>query len=1086
MAEPVPPTRRALIAAGFADLERAANLLESRELADFDRAQLLKAFQFSANPDQALLLLIRLLARKPEMFDWLKAAELADVEPMMRLLGASEALGEFVIRHPEHIELFQRRYGAEPDLAEPGHYRKFLLASVGARHHDAQARDWISVAEETASETLSFEPESYAPEAGLLPYTETVAAPTDQELQAAELSEEADGPGIVSRASQREPHPVASLTGKEAQQAMRVAYRSKLLEIALADLCGADPVAHEPLIATALADLAGAALDAGLAVARAEAAEKFDPEDVADLHFAVIAMGKTGARELNYVSDVDVIFVHSHPDALGEQTAGEIATFLAHHLSKAISSSGVEPGLWEVDANLRPEGKDGAISRTVESHHEYYKRWASLWEFQALLKARPAAGDSGLGRRYFRTIWPLVWQTASKEGFVQSVQAMRKRVEENIPRKEEERELKLGPGGLRDVEFTVQLLQLVHGQSEESLRVRNTLTAIDRLCAAGYIGRSQAAELSEAYRYLRLLEHRIQLVKMRRTHLMPVEDAELRVLARSAQPPGINFRPTHTQLVETWQRTKRRVRALHEAIFYRPLLSTTAPLSPEDVQLSPQAVEQRLAALGYLDPVGSVRHIAALTQGLSRKAALQRQLLPAMLGWFADEIDPDGGLLAFRRLSERLHGSPWFLRTLRDSNVAAQRLCKVLASSRFIANQLEFLPESVKWFGNSADLKPKTAEELRTESLSKLAQHPQSNTAMRLLRLIRQREVLRTAIADATGLLTQREVSNSLSTIDQVLTQGALRVAERELTEKEQGRGTPAALLTDFLIVAMGRQGGREITYGSDLDVMFVQRPHPEADPAAAAKQATALASRIIALVRRPVKPAVLGEIPLSIDADLRPEGKQGPMVRTVDSYREYYHRWAEVWERQALLRARPVAGDDEVAAEFLQIIDPLRYEKGLTESEATQIRRIKARVEGERLPRGADPTRHLKLGRGGLSDVEWLVQLFQLQHAPHVPELRTTETVAALNALAEHALLPEEDAQILKEAWLLATRIRSGQVIWSGKASDVLPTNRDDLEAMSRWCGYPENHVGEFEEDYLRITRLARGVFETHFYGIE
>lgn len=1084
MSEPPPPTRRSLIAAGFADLERATNLLKSRELQDFNRDLLLKAFQFSANPDQALMLLIRLLARKPDLAGWLKAAELEDVEPMMRLFGASEALGEFVIRHPEHTDLFQRSYGAEPELAEPGHYRKFLLASVGGRHHDAQARDWISVAEETASETLSFEPESYAPEAGLLPFTETVAAPTDQELQAAELSEEADGPGAVSRASQREPHPVATLTGKEAQQAMRIAYRSKLLEIALADLCGADPVAHEPLIATALADLATAALDAGLAVARAEAAEKFDPEDVADLHFAVIAMGKTGARELNYISDVDVIFVHSHSEALDEQTAGSIATFLAHQLSKAISSSGVEPGLWEVDANLRPEGKDGAISRTVESHHEYYKRWASLWEFQALLKARPAAGDSGLGRRYFRTIWPLVWQTASKEGFVQSVQAMRKRVEENIPRKEEERELKLGPGGLRDVEFTVQLLQLVHGQSEESLRVRNTLTAIDRLCAAGYIGRSQAAELSEAYRYLRLLEHRIQMVKMRRTHLMPDQEPELRVLARAAQPPGITFRPTHAQLVETWQRTKRRVRALHEAIFYRPLLSTTAPLSPEDVQLSPQAVEQRLAALGYLDPVGSVRHIAALTQGLTRKAALQRQLLPAMLGWFADEIDPDGGLLAFRRLSERLHRSPWFLRTLRDSNVAAQRLCKVLASSRFIANQLEFLPESVKWFGKSADLTPKSAEELWAESLSKLAQHPQSNAAMRLLRLIRQREVLRTAIADAAGLLTQREVSSALSTIDQVLARGALRVAERELAGT--GETQEDGLLTDFLIVAMGRQGGREITYGSDLDVMFVQRPRPGVDQAAAAQQATTLASRIIALVRRPVKPAVLGENPLSIDADLRPEGKQGPMVRTLESYREYYLRWAEVWERQALLRARPVAGDDEVAAEFLEIIDPLRYEKGLSEAEAVQIRRIKARVEGERLPRGADPTRHLKLGRGGLSDVEWLVQLLQLQHAPELPEVRTTETVAALNGLAKHGILPEEDAQILKEAWLLATRIRSGQVIWSGKASDVLPTNRDDLEAMSRWCGYPENHVGEFEEDYLRITRLARGAFETHFYAME
>lgn len=237
--------------------------------------------------------------------------------------------------------------------------------------------------------------------------------------------------------------------------------------------------------------------------------------------------------------------------------------------------------------------------------------------------------------------------------------------------------------------------------------------------------------------------------------------------------------------------------------------------------------------------------------------------------------------------------------------------------------------------------------------------------------------------------------------------------------------------------------------------------------------------------MRRPIKPAVLGEQPLSIDADLRPEGKNGPMVRTLESYAEYYQRWADVWERQALLRAVAVAGSEDVAEEFFKIVDPLRYEQGLSDADAMKIRRMKARVEGERLPRGADPTRHLKLGRGGLSDVEWLVQLLQLQHAPEHQELRTTSTIAGLNALGQAELLPEEDVQDLKEAWILATRIRAGIVIWSAKPSDVLPTNREDLEALARWCGYPAGHASDFEEDYLRITRIARGIFEHHFYGI-
>ena len=1078
-------TRSELIRAGFFDLDRVASLLESRELETLDHQKLLAAFRVSADPDQALMLLIRLLARTPDFIDFIKGSPLSKVEPLFRLLGASEALAEFVIRHPETTNVFDMEYPAEPNLPDPGYYRKTLLAAVGAAHHKAQAADWISVAEETAQDTVVFEPESYAPEAGLLPFTEKVSAPTDQELASAEFSEDADGPGKITKASKEQPHPVAELTDKDAKIALRVAYRTELLKIALADLCGDDPVAHQPQISAAIADLAAATLDAALAVARAEAEEKFPAEDVADLHFAVITMGKTGARELNYISDVDVIFVHSHSKLLDDQPAADIEQFLAHGLTKVISSSGIEPALWEVDANLRPEGKDGAISRTVESHLSYYQRWAQLWEFQALLKARPAAGDSGLGRRYFRTIWPLVWETASKEGFVQSVQNMRRRVEKNIPQKEEDRELKLGPGGLRDVEFTVQLLQLVHGRSEESLRVRNTLTAIDRLCAAGYIGRSQAAELSEAYRYLRVLEHRIQMVKMRRTHLMPDQERALRVLARASKPPVWTTQPSDKQLLQTWTRTKKRVRSLHETIFYRPLLSTTAHLSDEEIQLSPGAVQERLAALGYVDPVGSMRHIQSLTQGVSRKAALQRQLLPAMLGWFADEVDPDAGLLAFRKLSEALYESPWFLRTLRDSNVAARRLCKVLASSKFLANQLEFFPESVAWFGKTEELRPRSEDELWNESVAKLRQHSDSNVAIRLLRLIRQREVIRIAIADAIEILTQKEVSHALSTADQVLARGALAVAEREISDAESETPREHRLLTDLVLIAMGRQGGKEITYASDLDVMFVQRPKPWADAAEAHKQSIQLANRVAALVRRPIKPAVLGEQPLSIDADLRPEGKNGPMVRTLESYAEYYQRWADVWERQALLRAVAVAGSEDVAEEFFKIVDPLRYEQGLSDADAMKIRRMKARVEGERLPRGADPTRHLKLGRGGLSDVEWLVQLLQLQHAPEHQELRTTSTIAGLNALGQAELLPEEDVQDLKEAWILATRIRAGIVIWSAKPSDVLPTNREDLEALARWCGYPAGHASDFEEDYLRITRIARGIFEHHFYGI-
>jgi glutamate-ammonia-ligase adenylyltransferase len=291
-------------------------------------------------------------------------------------------------------------------------------------------------------------------------------------------------------------------------------------------------------------------------------------------------------------------------------------------------------------------------------------------------------------------------------------------------------------------------------------------------------------------------------------------------------------------------------------------------------------------------------------------------------------------------------------------------------------------------------------------------------------------------------------------------------------------------LKTAVLVVAMGRQGGREIGYGSDADVMYVHRALPGYSEEEAQEQASRIVAKISSLLTQPLKPAIMAERVLQMDADLRPEGKSGAMVRSLDSFAEYYRRWSLIWEAQALLRARPMAGDDGLARDFLQLIDPIRYPESVSEQDVREIRRIKARVESERLPRGADPARHLKLGRGGLSDVEWLVQLLQLQHAGKQPELRTTSTVPALEAAARAGLLTQDDADLLAQAWRLASRIRSANVIWNGKASDLLPSSRRDLEAVARWCGYEPGNAAALEEDYLRVSRRARAVFERVFYG--
>ncbi|WP_455603470.1 bifunctional [glutamine synthetase] adenylyltransferase/[glutamine synthetase]-adenylyl-L-tyrosine phosphorylase [Cellulosimicrobium funkei] len=872
--------------------------------------------------------------------------------------------------------------------------------------------------------------------------------------------------------------PVADEPGPERVDALRRAYRERILRIAATDLTVTDPLTRMPAVGAALADLAAAALEGALAVARAEL-----DDHGAGVRLAVIGMGKCGARELNYVSDVDVIYVVEPADGYDEEHATTVGARLATSLARVCSGTSGEPALWQVDAALRPEGKQGPLVRTLASHVAYYERWAKTWEFQALLKARTVAGDRELGRAYEEAIAPFVWSAAGRENFVEDSQAMRRRVEAHVPAAEADRQLKLGKGGLRDVEFTVQLLQLVHGRSDDSIRSRSTLTALAELAAAGYVGREHAARLGVCYRFLRSLEHRIQLFRLRRTHLLPTADDELRRLARSL---GMRTEGA-AGLTERWRATRREVRGLHEEIFYRPLLPVVAQLSPDEVSLAPEAAKARFAAIGYRDPAGAMRHVTALIEGVSRRAAIQRQLLPVMLGWFAEGADPDAGLLAFRTLSETLGTTHWYLQLLRDSGSAAQRLAHLLANSRYMADALGRSPESVRWLAGDADLVPRGIERLAAETDAILTRADEVEPATVSLRAVRRRELARTGAAELLGVVDPVDAARSISDAADVVLAGALRVAEF-VARDELGYDAPdpSSAPARLLVVAMGRLGGREMGYGSDADVMFVHDPAPGAAGDAAQAYALAAATRL-----RQLLSAVGPEPALPVDADLRPEGRNGPLVRSLASYAEYYERWSSVWEAQALLRARPVAGDVAGLGEaFTRVVDDRRYPAGgLDLAHVREVRRIKARVEAERLPRGVEASRHLKLGRGGVSDVEWTVQLLQLQHAHEVPALRTTSTVDALDAAVDVGLVDPDDAATLGEAWHLASRLRSALVLWSGRTTgttvDVLPHDRFALNGLARVLDLPGVDTGaELEEHYLRTARRARTVMERVFYG--
>jgi glutamate-ammonia-ligase adenylyltransferase len=840
-------------------------------------------------------------------------------------------------------------------------------------------------------------------------------------------------------------------------------YRDQLLVLAALDVAATvedEPVLPFPVVGAQLSDLADAALAAALRVAEATVCGDRTPP-----RLAVIAMGKCGARELNYVSDVDVIFVAEQADSLSTRVASE--------MMRVASTS-----FFAVDAGLRPEGRSGELVRTVESHVAYYQRWAKTWEFQALLKARAAVGDAELGERYLAALMPMVWVACEREDFVVEVQAMRRRVEQLVPSDVRAREIKLGSGGLRDVEFAVQLLQLVHGRNDESLHVASTVDALAALGEGGYIDPEDSANLTASYEFLRLLEHRLQLQRLKRTHLLPeVDDEEaVRWLARAAHIRPDGRHDAAGVLREQLKHQNLRVSQLHAKLFYQPLLESIGPAGLEISHgMTSEAAERQLAALGYEGPQTALKHMSALVNQSGRRGRVQSVLLPRLLNWMSYAPDPDAGLLAYRRLSEALAAESWYLSTLRDKPAVARRLMHVLGTSAYVPDLLMRAPRVIQSYSDGPagpKLLETDADTVARALVASAARHPDPVRAIAAARSLRRRELARIGSADLLGLLDVTDVCKRLTSVWVAVLQAAL---DAMIRANLPGNGkAPAAIA----VIGMGRLGGAELGYGSDADVMFVCEPVGGVDDSEAVKWSTPVAEQVRALLGTPsVDP------PLEVDANLRPEGRSGPLVRTLGSYAAYYEQWAQPWEIQALLRAHAVAGDADLGHRFMLMADKTRYPSDGVSAEAVrEIRRIKARMDSERLPRGADPNTHTKLGRGGLADIEWTVQLLQLQHAHEVPALHNTATLESLDAAAAADLIAEADVELLRHAWLTATRARNALVLVRGKPTDQLPGPGRQLNAVAVAAGWQTDDGSEFLDNYLRVTRRAKAVVRKVF----
>jgi [glutamine synthetase] adenylyltransferase / [glutamine synthetase]-adenylyl-L-tyrosine phosphorylase len=855
-------------------------------------------------------------------------------------------------------------------------------------------------------------------------------------------------------------------------------------DIAGRDLTGALDVEG---VARELADLAEAVLTGTLAAVHAAFAGERPRARI-----AVIGMGKLGGRELNYVSDVDVMFVHEPVDGATAEEASQEATQVCARLLELLNASTTMGRAYEVDPTLRPEGRTGALSRTIAGFTAYWERWAKTWEFQALIKARGVAGDADLAARWLAAAEPSMWPERLDPEIIAEVRAMKARIESRPDvLRDGARQLKLGPGGIRDVEFTVQLLQLVHGRADRSLRQTGTMPTLAALAANGYVDEEDAAELGRTYWSLRRVEHALQLANERRTHTVPDDAAMQDRLARSLGYRARSDASAGEQMMAELARAQARVRELHARIFYRPLLEryATVPASAAGVTLpgevarmGDEAAAERLAALGFRDAPGALRSVRALTGGVSRRAATVRAVLPAVLQALEGSADPDGGLHVLRDLVEAQGDGSLLLRHLRDQPAASELLGRVLGTSRLAGELLISQPQGIDWLRDPRlrDA-PRTGEELARMAVARL--HWQDTTAA--LRRFKQLELLRVVLRDVDAVTPERGPglgagpASELTAIAEACLVAALRAELRRRTE-ELGLASPDGLPVTITIIGMGTLAGGELTYASDLDVMFVHEVVDGADEAAA----TALALSIAANVMTSLSAITPDGTAFEIDADLRPEGRNGPLSRTLGSYEAYWERWAEPWEHQALLRVRSVAGDRDLGRRFERAAADRAHAGGLDQERRVATRRMKARIEKERVPRRVDPERHVKLGPGGISDVEWTVQLLQLEHGANRTALRSPSTLAALDAIQDEGILDHRDVERLRDGFRFATTVRNRLALLRQRDTDVLPTG-DRLEQLARAMGYGRGGRQQLEADWFRHARHIRAITERSFYGM-
>lgn len=873
--------------------------------------------------------------------------------------------------------------------------------------------------------------------------------------------------------------------------ALRRHRHREYLRIGLADLLHPDNVESTW---TQISELADGCIEATYHWARAALAREYGEACGAGdvpLGFVVLAMGKLGGQELNFSSDVDLVYLYE-ADA-GETTGGRetlspraFFTRLSELITRTLQEVTEDGFAFRVDLRLRPDGMNGPITNSVPNALLYYESYGQTWERTALLKARPCAGDPHLGELFLREIRPFVYRRYLDYSTVEDMQRMKQQIDLHTARKGGDRDVKLGRGGIREAEFVVQVFQLIYGGRDERVRCRSTVQALANLIECRYLPANEGEALIAAYRFLRNVEHKIQIVAQRQTHVIPNDPREEETLARRLGFWGDDARD---RFWTAWRHHTSVVRNAFEQLFYQARAERRAQPTAEVEHLL-RVLDDReqaiavLRSLGFREPETGYEHLRLLRDGppsspsTPRRRQVLYELAPVLLHTMRQSPSPDLALRNMANLIAAIGARTSFLLLLRENPGTLRMLVNLFATSQYLANQFIRHPEMLDSLVR-ADLVRirRIREELSAELSSLLAAGEDFEHSLDVLRRFRNQEFLRIGIASVQDLLDPEEVSAELTLLAEVCLEGACRVAR----DSTLARFSLGELPGEFVVLALGKFGAGELNFNSDLDLIFVYR-------GAAARSGdvtphevfTWFAQRLMTVLQVRTKEGIAYQI----DTRLRPSGHSGPLVSSLESFQRYHAQSAQVWERQALIKARAVHGSEPLRVAVEAIVEQFVYRAPLTVAEVREIRRLRGRMERE-LARERHGHVNIKTGRGGLVDIEFLVQMLQLVYGPNEPSLRCRKTLAALDALCSSGVLAEESGNLLKDGYRFLRRLEQSLRLIHDRPVEDLERGDLDVVVVARRLGFTGEGDAAAEElwrEYERRREAIRRQYEEWF----